>query len=297
MNGGVGNEALTGIAFEPANARAPLEPPDGRPLIVHVVVNVEYWRYDQPMPRAILPAPHGRAVVPDVPNFGWVEYGLRCGLPRITRVLDAYGVRASSTMNAGIVGAYPRVAEAVLEAGWEIVAHGVVQRSLAAEDDEGAVIREAVETLGAFAGARPRGWLGPGLQQTPRTPALLRQAGIEWVCDWVLDDLPVWIRTPAGPLIGVPYSLELNDSVLHAVERHPSGEIFRRLELTLEALEPELARGPRVVTLGLHPHLIGVPHRIGYLARALELLTARQDAVFMTGSEIADWFAARSPGG
>jgi hypothetical protein len=47
-----------------------------------------------------------------------------------------------------------------------------------------------------------------------------------------------------------------------------------------------------VFTIGLHPHLIAVPHRIGYLARILDLLQARDDAVFMTGSGIADWFMA-----
>ena len=33
------------------------------------------------MPRTILTPPHGIGNVPDVPNFSWAEYGLRCGLP------------------------------------------------------------------------------------------------------------------------------------------------------------------------------------------------------------------------
>ena len=55
-------------------------------------------------------------------------------------------------------------------------------------------------------------------------------------------------------------------------------------------LGPELERGARVFTLGLHPHLIAVAHRIGYLERILDLLQQRDDTVFMTGSQIADWF-------
>jgi allantoinase len=81
---------LTGgrIPFMLASARPPLEPPDGRPLLVHIVVNVESWAFDRPPARTLLPPPHGEACVPDVPNYSWVEYGLRCGMPRLFRLLD-----------------------------------------------------------------------------------------------------------------------------------------------------------------------------------------------------------------
>jgi peptidoglycan/xylan/chitin deacetylase (PgdA/CDA1 family) len=281
---------VTGIEFELSSARPALEAPPGGRLIVHVVVNVEYWRFDEPMPRAIMPAPHGVQSVPDVPNFGWAEYGLRCGLPRILALTRRLDIPVSASINAGIVEAYPSVAEAVLAADWELVAHGIAQRALTAEDDERAVIDSALELLRQFSGSAPRGWLGPGLQESFATAAILKEAGIDYVCDWILDDIPVWITTPQGRLVGVPYTLELNDSLLHAVEHHPSDELLRRLRFTLETFDQE--PGPHVVTLGLHPHLVGVPHRFGHLAACLELLRARDDAVFMTGAQIADWFAA-----
>lgn len=56
-----------------------------------------------------------------------------------------------------------------------------------------------------------------------------------------------------------------------------------------------LANGqPRVLALGLHPHLIAVPHRIGYLHKMLDLLLARDDVVFVQGRQIADWFGSVS---
>jgi hypothetical protein len=103
------------------------------------------------------------------------------------------------------------------------------------------------------------------------------------------------MTTRHGPLIALPYTLELNDSVIYAVEKHESAEIYRRLIDTLASFENELAREPRVLTIALHPHLIGVPHRMVHLARMLEVLAERGDAVFMTGSGIADWFAAARP--
>ena len=57
-------------------------------------------------------------------------------------------------------------------------------------------------------------------------------------------------------------------------------------------LAREAARQPRVLTFGLHPHIIGVPHIAYHFERALDLLQARDDVIFMTSSEIGDWFVA-----
>jgi ACT domain-containing protein len=98
------------------------------------------------------------------------------------------------------------------------------------------------------------------------------------------------MSTKHGPLIAMPYNLDINDSVIYAVEKHSSPEMYQRVRDTVETFDEELKRQPRVFTLPLHPHLIGVPHRIGYLAKMLDLLQKRGDTIFMTGSQIADWF-------
>ncbi len=280
------------IPYRLASARPTLVPPGGKPLILHLVVNVEHWQFDQAMPRKILTAPHGRESIPDVPNFGWVEYGMRCGMPRILEMFADRGVPASASINAGVVDAYPACAEAIHAAGWEFIGHGIHQRSVEAETDEAGLIAAALDKLKRFTGEPVRGWLSPGLRETFDTPDLLKAAGIEYVCDWVLDDLPCWMTTSHGPMIAMPYTLEINDSVIYAVERHSSLEMHQRLKDTLEAFDREPGREPRVLTLALHPHLIGVPHRIGYLAKMLDLLQIRDDTVFMTGGRIADWFVA-----
>ena len=118
----------------------------------------------------------------------------------------------------------------------------------------------------------------------------MKAAGVDYVCDWVVDDLPTWITTAHGPLIAMPYNLEINDSIVYAIEKHSSPELYRRLTDTVAAFEKEYDGGSHVLPIGLHPHLMGVPHRIGYLQRMLDDLMARDDTVFMTGSEIADWF-------
>ena len=282
------------IPFEMLDERVSPPAPGGKPLIVHVVVNVEHWPFDRPLPRSLLSAPHGVEPVPNVANFSWVEYGLRCGMPRLLHALGARGLTATAAINSSVIDAYPRCAERILEAGWEFMGHGEVQRSLQAEEDEAAVIERSLRRISAFTGRPVRGWLGPGLHETGRTPELLRGHGIEYVCDWVLDDLPCALHTQAGDLIAVPYSLDLNDVVVYLVERQPSEEIDRRVADTLSILEPELESAPRVLTLPLHPHVIGVPHRLRHLLRALDRLAARPDTVFMTGAEILDWYLGRT---
>ena len=75
------------VPFRMSSERKPLPAPHGKPLIVHLVVPVEDWRFDQPMPRTILTPPHGQAHVPDVPNWSWAEYGMRAGMPRLLKAL------------------------------------------------------------------------------------------------------------------------------------------------------------------------------------------------------------------
>ena len=281
------------IPFVLADERPKLAPPQGKPLIVHAVVNVESWPFDQPMPRKLLSAPHGAESTPDVPNFSWVEYGLRAGMPRLLSLFADRKIPVSAFINAAVCDDYPRLAERVGNAGWEIVGHGYTQRSLQADAArEAEVIAQSLERLTRFYGRRPRGWLGPGLKETPDTPDHLKAAGIEYLCDWVVDDLPHWMSTRHGPLIGMPYTLELNDSVLYAVQQHPSDALHRRTLDSIECFESELSHQPRMLTLALHPHLIAVPHRMPYLERVIDALQARSDTIFMTGGAIADWFVA-----
>lgn len=282
------------VPFRSAENQPILPAPDGRPLIVQVSVAIEAWPYDRPVPRKLMPAPHGIEHVPDVPNYSWGEYGMRCGVPRLLEVLRDREVAANAFLNLQVIRAYPSVAESVLKAGWEFVAHGIEQEALN-EENEAAVVNECVEGIRQFTGEAPRGWVGPGLRETLKTPDVLKAAGMDFVLDWAIDDLPDWMQTAHGPLMVLPYTLELNDSVIYAVEKHSTPEQYHRLQATLDVVGPEAARRPRVLTLTLHHHLSGVPHRVNYVAKMLDLLRERDDVVFMTASQIHDWYAAHAP--
>lgn len=274
-----------------------LKPPAQGAIMVHLVVNVEHWQFEASMPRTIITPPHGKETIPDVPNFSWADYGMRAGLPRIIRAIQERGLPASTSFNAGVVQAYPRAAQAMHAAGWEFIGHGVHQRSLnhSGGPSEEELIATSLDMIRGLTGQRPRGWLSPGLRETLDTPELLRKQGIEYVFDWVVDDVPHWMHTREGPLLAMPYNLEINDSIIYAVEKHTSDEMHERLTRTLALFEREARTQPRVLALGLHPHLIGVPHRFGSFERMLDLLMKSPQVCFMTGGQIADWYTAQVP--
>lgn len=284
------------IEFTLSSERPRYRPPSGKPLIVHFVVNIEYWPFDQPVPRTIVVPPHGRSHIPDLPNFCWSEYGNRCGMPRLLQLFNERNLPVSASINASVLEVYPSLAEQVLKSGWELVGHGIHQRSLGEEANERDLIHGAIERLQAFSGVRPRGWMSPGWSETFDTPDLLREAGIEYVCQWVVDDLPSWLETKHGPLVAIPYGLDINDSVIYAIEKHSSPEMKLRIEQTVRTFEREIRdQGrPRVLTISLHPHLSGVPHRINYLMEAVDALLSRSDTIFLSGSQILEWFRAES---
>ncbi|MFM9939932.1 MAG: polysaccharide deacetylase family protein [Hyphomicrobiaceae bacterium] len=281
------------IPFQMSSQRQRLEPPNGKPLIVNVVMNIEYWPLDRPMPRGVIPAPHGaQSIPPDLPNFSWVEYGLRCGMPRMLEMLGHRQIKATTFFNAQVADVYPSLAKAVLDAGWEFVGHGWFQRSLKQVENETEEIKRCLARLEQLSGKRTRGWFGAGGAETEHTPDVLKAAGVDFLHDWLVDDLPCWLKTAHGPMVALPYSFELNDVPAFVVQGQSSDELHRRVEATLAVFERELEKQPRIVTLGLHPHLVGVPHRAYWLEKTLDLLMSRRDVQFMTSSGIADWFVA-----
>ena len=279
------------VPYELASRRPSLTPPSRKRLIVHLVTNVEYWPFHAKMPRGVATPPHGVSPVRDVVNYSWFEYGVRCGMARLLRALGDRGLAASCSINAAAIDVYLACADAIKEAGWELIGHCYEQRALDLETEE-EVIRKTIDRIAAFTGEPVQGWQGAGLVETANTPDLLKAAGLRYVCDWGLDDLPCWMTTVHGPLIAILGSLALDDGLVYAIEKQSSDEIYRQLVDTVTTFEPEAAFNVRIIPMAVHPHLIGEPHRFPYLERMLDLLVARDDTVFMTGSRIADWFEA-----
>lgn len=270
--------------------RPKLALPGGARVAVWVIVNVEEWSDERAMPRTVLPPPFGQPLLPDLPNWAWHEYGMRVGFWRFLDCLKALDIRATLAINGSVCRTYPRVAKAAMDAGWEFMGHGFVQRPMHHVEDQRAAIRDTIAAIRKFTGKRPRGWESPGLTETAETIDLLAEQGIEYVADWVLDDLPCRIRTRHGDVHSVPYTVEMNDIAMMAIQHHPSSEWLQRGMDCFDRLYQEGADIPRVMAISVHPYITGVPHRIGYLERLLEHVRSHEGAVVWTGAEILDWY-------
>src|SRR5579872_6628819 len=278
------------LAYSAIAERAPLALPDGARMVVWVIVNVEEWDPEQPMPRTVLTPPAGGSPMPDVPNWAWHEYGNRVGFWRFVEVFDALAIPAVLAINGSALAAYPPIVRAACERNWEFIGHGFTQRNMQKVENERADIRKTCAAIADATGAPPRGWLGPGLTETWQTPDLLVEEGYDYVADWVLDDQPVWLKTRTKPILNIPYTQECNDVAMMLIQHHKAAEYFDRAVDQFEQIYADAASSARVMALVVHPYIMGAPHRLKYFRRALEFIRQRTDVKFWTGAQIADWY-------
>lgn len=276
------------VPYSPILGRQPFTLPNKARVAVWTIVNVENWLPENAMPRTVLSPPMGQPLLPDFANWCWHEYGMRVGFWRFLEVLQSRGLRATFAVNGTACKVYAPACQAALDAGWEFMGHGFVQKPMHLVEDQASAIRQTMEAIREFTGKPPRGWESPGITQTTETVDLLAEAGIEYVADWVLDDQPVPIKTRTGDIVSVPYSVEINDVVISAMQHHASDELFRRGRDQFDQLYKEGAQIPRVMAISIHPYLTGVPHRIKYLEALYDHILSHEDVVMCTGGEILD---------
>jgi allantoinase len=272
--------------------RPPLRLPGEARLVVWTIVNYEVWDIARPMPRQVLPAPTGQMLLPDVPNWSWHEYGMRVGAWRFFELFGRRGLRPTLAVNARVCEDYPRVAEEAARRRWEFMGHGYDQMPIHKNEDQAAMIARCLDILERSCGRRPVGWLGPGLTQTLETPDLLAAAGIRYIGDWVHDDEPSTIRTANGPLVTLPYSVELNDIPMMIVQHHESDYLLKRAIDQFDRLYAESAQRAKIMALAIHPYISGQPHRIKYLEAIYEHVDRFEGVLHWNGAEILDWYLA-----
>ena len=252
------------VSFSAIVDRPKLTLPGGARVIVWTIVNLEVWDISRPMARQVIPAPTGQVLLPDVPNWSWHEYGMRVG---VWRFFDLYAGSAFVRRSRSTHG-FARIMSASRQrraSGWEFMGHAYEQMPIHKVEDQRAMIQRSMNVLEGFTGKRPVGWLGPGLTQTYETPELLAEAGVKYIGDWLYDDEPTVIRTANGPLVTLPYSIELNDIPMMIVQRHESEYWKRRSIDQFNRLWKEGADRPEIMAMAIHPYISGQPHRIRYL--------------------------------
>jgi allantoinase len=288
--------------WSPLVTRPPLRWPDDAHIAFCVIVNLEQIEWLPPTeavipPSAVRYGPYPR--VYDIHEISHHEYGNRVGVFRVMEVLGRHGVKATAAVDALIAEGNPFLVEQCRQRGWELMGHGVSFARLISErmseDEERAAIRRTLDAIERAAGERPIGWHGPDYGESTRTPKLLAELGVRYVCDWPNDEQPYRMKVPTGELVSLPITYELDD-VYALRERAMAVNLWR--DAAIEAFDRLYEDGEesgRLVVLNLHPYVIGQPYRVKYLDEVVRRITEKERVWTATAGEIADWYLAQTP--
>jgi peptidoglycan/xylan/chitin deacetylase (PgdA/CDA1 family) len=283
-------------AFSALPARAEYTWPEGKRLAVCICNNIEIFGFLSGL------GSDGTQLgaAQSTRNFAWRDYGNRVGQWYLFDLLDELGLPASHNVNSLLLDACPEIAERIRARGDEVIGHGrtnAERQDGLPEAEEARLIGESTEAIRRRFGHPPAGWLGPYLAQSAVTLDLLKEAGYEYVLDWPADDQPFWMRTRAGPILSVPYSIELNDSPALVFRQHSAREFEEMIIDQFDEMLHQSARRPLVMTIVLHPFVIGQPFRLRALRRALAHVLAERERLWLTTpGEVARHCATLPPG-
>ena len=283
--------------WSPIVSRPSLKWPGDAPVALCVVIPLEHMEWQAPpgsFQVARLSGGSSPREFPDYARLSHREYGHRVGIFRLLDVLEKYGVRATIAMDALTAEHYPFLVEHCLARGCEIIGHGIsVSRMITSnmsEADERDYIRSSLDALTQATGSAPRGWFGPEYGESDRTPHLLAEAGLDYVCDWANDEQPYPMTAGERPFFALPLLYELDDVVSISHKLMPVFDYERMLGESFDVLREDGVATGRLMAVNWHPWLVGQPFRIGSIDRALAHITAQGGVWAATGSEIIDWY-------
>ena len=279
--------------------RKPVAWPQQARVALWVVPELEWF----PLNMAGVPfKPPGamQTAYPDLRHYTLRDYGNRVGIFRIMKALEKHGIRPTVAVNAAVAVRYPSLINECTQRGWEIMANGLDMDHLhhggLAVDDEKKLIDTTLDILCQASGQAVRGWLSPAKSESAATLDLLGAAGLDYVCDWVNDDMPYAVRTASGPIHAMPHPIDIDDHTILVQNHHTEDDFRDQLCDQFDLLYKESATaGGRIMAISLHPWVIGQPYRMRALEEALAHIMRHPGVWAATGSEILDaWKASQA---
>jgi peptidoglycan/xylan/chitin deacetylase (PgdA/CDA1 family) len=258
--------------------------PGGARVAFYVALNLEQYSFGEGLVEDLVP-PLGQ---PDVMNYSWRDWGNRVGAWRLLDMFRELNFAPTLLVNTVLYETAPGLIEAFRAFGCPIVSHGRTNAEAQAgldETSETVLIHEARDTIARHEGRPPRGWLGPWISETERTPDLLQEAGFEYVLDWAMDDQPIWLATRGGRILSVPYPQELNDANAVVLRRETGRDFADMIVDQCDELVEHGGEQPVVLGVALHAHVSGQPFRLRPLRQALRHVLSRSRAVWVTNTD------------
>jgi len=280
------------------NDRKPYSWPENKRLAFYIAVNIEHFAFLTGRGMD----PHNRSGQQSTRNWAWRDYGNRIGNWRLFEILDELKLPATILLNSMVCYEYPDIVAKIRQRGDDVVGHGRTNAETAAtmwEQDERRAIQECTDVIAKHVGVRPTGWMGPGAIESKVTPDLLKEAGYTHLLDWPVDDQPLWMRTRSGPLLSVPYPMELNDAGTLVARDHTGRDFADMVVDQFEEMLEQSEKQPLVFSLSLHGFIVGQPFRLRPLRQAIKHCVTHKgakDVWFTRALSIADHCFKLPPG-
>jgi peptidoglycan/xylan/chitin deacetylase (PgdA/CDA1 family) len=164
------------------------------------------------------------------------------------------------------------------------------------EEEAADCIRRSIARIADFSGKRPKGWVGASRQQNWSTLDVLVEEGCTYTFDWDNDDQPVPMQAKDGIVVSLPYGAGASDNQAFHTSKASPPEFEQMLKDGFDVLYRESEISGRVYTISLHSYIVGVPHRIKSLERALEYICRHDDVWLATGEEVTECFLSQRSG-
>ena len=272
--------------YVPLPKRPKITWPGGARVAVWIILNVEYFALDAPIPR-------GTGHTPDVVGWGKRDYGNRVGFWRLLKLFRKHGFPVTANTNADICDAHPEIIEAGVEAGWEFMAHGQSNSRPMHKIDpatERDVIRRSIDRIEKATGTRPVGWMGPGMHETWDTLDHLVAEKMLYCADWINDDQPYMMRAGGKQIVSMPYGEHPHDNGAINRMHYSPAEFEQMIKDAFDTLYEDGAETGMVLPIGLHPFVAGPAYRIKAIDRALAYINRHPLVWKATGQQIAEHY-------
>jgi peptidoglycan/xylan/chitin deacetylase (PgdA/CDA1 family) len=225
------------------------------------------------------------------------EYGARVGIWRLLEFMKAADVRSTFFACAVAMEHNPEVAKAAVDGGHEICSHGYRWEEVfrLSEEEERERIGLAIRSFEKTCGRRPVGWYcryGP----SDRTRRLVvEDGGFLYDSDAYNDDTPYFVQVGDQRHLVVPYTPDINDFCFwNSPGFVQARDMYEYMRESFDVLYAEAARYPRMMSIGLHPRIIGRAGRVRALKWFIDYAKQYPDVWFATREEIARAWIDRS---
>ena len=210
------------------------------------------------------------------------EYGSRVAIWRVLDLFSASGVPCTLFACAEALRRNPALCAEIRECGHDVCAHGFRWEKHYELDEhaERGRIRDTVESIRESIGARPLGWYcryGPSLN-TRRL--VVEEGGFVYDSDSYADELPFWMDVGGMQHLVLPYSLATNDTKFVRGGIATASQFYEFLRDSVDVLLAEGVRTPRMMSVGLHPRLVGHPGRFKGLQQFVRWI-GEQDGIWL----------------